>query len=178
MTESIRPSFETVRDLSRSYRCIPIFMETAGDLETPMRLLKRLRQKSPNCFILDSDDGDRLHSHGRRRRGALPAGPGGNLPDFRSYPDGKPARRRAVAPTNFAAEMAHTAGRGGIYVYCAQSQAVYPRRRHFSGGTFPPPHGGDTHGFAGYVSGTAGAQPVTLLYYLRMGGIEIAGASP
>ena len=57
MTESIRPSLETVRDLSRSYRHIPTYMEISGDLETPARLLKNLRQKNPDCFILESMDG-------------------------------------------------------------------------------------------------------------------------
>ena len=49
------PTFEEVKELSRSYNIIPISMEVYADMETPISLFKRFAQDG--CFLLESVEG-------------------------------------------------------------------------------------------------------------------------
>jgi len=53
----IRPPLKEVISLGNEYKCIPISMDVFADMETPIRLLKKLEKLSNNCFLLESVEG-------------------------------------------------------------------------------------------------------------------------
>ena len=57
MTESFRPTLAQARELGRDYRRVPVTLEIAADMETPVRLLKKLKKGSGSCFLLESMEG-------------------------------------------------------------------------------------------------------------------------
>ncbi|MBR6337722.1 MAG: anthranilate synthase component I, partial [Ruminococcus sp.] len=50
------PDIETVKDLLKSYKTVPVFYELLVDQFTPIRLFNCLHEKYNNCFILESVD--------------------------------------------------------------------------------------------------------------------------
>ena len=50
------PNVQTVKDLLKSYKTVPVFYELLVDQFTPVRLFGCLHEKYKNCFILESVD--------------------------------------------------------------------------------------------------------------------------
>ncbi|MFA6952921.1 MAG: anthranilate synthase component I [Candidatus Methanomethylophilaceae archaeon] len=50
----IRPSLSEVRMLAKEYKAVPVSMEIAGDMITPVCLLNKVMDVSNHCFILES----------------------------------------------------------------------------------------------------------------------------
>ncbi|AKL93950.1 anthranilate synthase component 1 [Clostridium aceticum] len=50
------PAYQQFKDLSKTYKIIPVSMEIQGDTETPITLFKKLCNTS-NCYLLESVEG-------------------------------------------------------------------------------------------------------------------------
>jgi len=56
----IFPNVETVKDLLKNYKTVPVFHELLIDSCTPVQIFRAMKNKSENCFILESvDNSDR-----------------------------------------------------------------------------------------------------------------------
>ena len=56
---NVRPSLEEVRAIAETgaYRVLPVSCELLSDLCTPIQALKKLKNVSTHCYILESVDG-------------------------------------------------------------------------------------------------------------------------
>ncbi|MBR1693002.1 MAG: anthranilate synthase component I [Lachnospiraceae bacterium] len=47
-------SLEEVKRIGAGYKIVPVYTEMLSDMTTPIEVLKRLKQKSRNCYVLES----------------------------------------------------------------------------------------------------------------------------
>ena len=57
MTDSFRPTLAQAGEFGGDYRRVPVTLEIAADMETPVRLLKTLKRENGSCFLLESMEG-------------------------------------------------------------------------------------------------------------------------
>jgi anthranilate synthase component 1 len=53
----IRPTIDEARSLCRDNTIIPISLELFSDIKTPIEVLKRIKEKSDECYLLESVEG-------------------------------------------------------------------------------------------------------------------------
>ncbi len=50
----LKMTLDKVKELSKDYKCVPVFKEIFSDMTTPIRVLRILKNQDEHCFLLES----------------------------------------------------------------------------------------------------------------------------